>query len=164
MERRCERDARFGDLYRAFLKDYEDQGHMELAPEPPNFSEDRCYLPHHGVLRESSITTKLRVVFNGSQRTRSGESLNNHLLVGANLLPPLANVLLRWRWHRYALVADIEKMYRQILVHPDDHRHQCILWRHRVDEPIRVFTLKTVTYGLACAAFLAHFLVMMLER
>ena len=163
MERRCERDVRFGDLYRAFLKEYEDQGHMKLAQKPPNSSEDRCYLPHHGVLRESSTTTKLRVVFNGSQRTRSGESLNTHLLVGANLLPPLANVLLlwrwrwrwRWRWHRYALVADIEKMYRQILVHPDDQRHQCILWRHSVDEPIREFTLKTVTYGLACAPFLA---------
>ncbi|XP_011060269.1 PREDICTED: uncharacterized protein LOC105149513 [Acromyrmex echinatior] len=87
MERRCEKDARFGDLYRAFLKEYEDQGHMELAQEPSNSGEDRCYLPHHGVLRESStttklrsITTKLRVVFNGSQCTRSGESLNTHLL------------------------------------------------------------------------------------
>ncbi|KAG5340239.1 INDY1 protein, partial [Acromyrmex heyeri] len=68
------------DLYRAFLKEYEVLDHMKLAREPPNSSEDRCYLPHHGVLRESSTTTKLKVVFNGSQRTRSGESLNTHLL------------------------------------------------------------------------------------
>ena len=66
MERRCERGSRFGDLYRAFLKEYEDLDHIELAREPPNSSEDRCYLPYHGVLRESSTTTKLRVVFNGS--------------------------------------------------------------------------------------------------
>ncbi|XP_011053785.1 PREDICTED: uncharacterized protein LOC105145719 [Acromyrmex echinatior] len=65
------KDVRFGDLYRAFLKEYEDQGHMELAQESPNSSEDRCYLPHHSVLRESSTTTKLKVVFNGSQRTKS---------------------------------------------------------------------------------------------
>ncbi|XP_025264298.1 uncharacterized protein LOC112637853 [Camponotus floridanus] len=115
----------------------------------------RCYLPHHGVLRETSITTKLRVVFNGSQLTTSGTSLNTSLLTGANLLPVLADVLLRWRWHRYVFLADIEKMYRQILVHPDDRDHQRILWRHRAVDDIREYRLRTVTYGLACAPFLA---------
>lgn len=57
----------------------------------------KCYLSHYGVLRESSTTIKLCVVFNGSQRTKSGESLNTHLLVGTNLLPALTDVLLRWR-------------------------------------------------------------------
>ncbi|KMQ84307.1 bel12-ag transposon polyprotein [Lasius niger] len=96
-------------------------------PQFANNEKTRCYLPHHGVLRDSSTTTKLRVVFNGSQRTRSGESLNNQLLVGANLLPSFADVLLRWRWHRYAIVADIEKMYRQILIHPNDRDFQRVL-------------------------------------
>ncbi|KYN38438.1 hypothetical protein ALC56_07192, partial [Trachymyrmex septentrionalis] len=36
--------------------------------------------------------------------------------------PLLANVLLRWRRHRYAFVTDIEKMYRQILVNPEDQK------------------------------------------
>ncbi|XP_018368765.1 PREDICTED: uncharacterized protein LOC108764860 [Trachymyrmex cornetzi] len=84
----------------------------------------------------------------------NGESLNSQLLIGANLLPPLADVLMRWRWHRYAIVTDIEKMYHQILVHPDDQRYQRILWRH-VSDPIREFSFKTVIYGLACAPFLA---------
>ncbi|XP_011878479.1 PREDICTED: uncharacterized protein LOC105567860 [Vollenhovia emeryi] len=156
MERRCELNSRFGELYRAFLKEYEDVRHMTLVDEPPkSLNQGQCYLPHHGVLRESSSTTKLRVVFNGSQRTRSGESLNSHLLVGANLLPALADVLMRWRWHRYALVADIEKMYRQILVAPEDRDYQRILWRHSTADPVREFRLNTVTYGLACAPFLA---------
>jgi len=155
MERRCERDSQFGELYNAFLKEYEELDHMELAREPPNSSKDRCYLLHHGVLRESRAITKLRVIFNGSQRTRYGESLNIQLLIGANLLPRLANVLMYWRWHRYALVTDIEKMYRQILVNPEDQKYQSIFWRHNVNDPIREYTLKTVTYGLACAPFLA---------
>ncbi|KYN31172.1 hypothetical protein ALC56_14559 [Trachymyrmex septentrionalis] len=50
----------------------------------------KCYLPHHEVLRESSATTKIKVVFNGSQRIKSGESFNSRLLIGANLLPALA--------------------------------------------------------------------------
>ena len=46
-------------------------------------------------------------------------------------------------------------MYRQILVNPEDQKYQSIFWRHNVNDPIREYTLKTVTYGLACAPFLA---------
>ncbi|XP_025266081.1 uncharacterized protein LOC112638468 [Camponotus floridanus] len=156
MERRCEKDARFGNLYRSFMKDYEDLQHMEAVTSSSQREDTaRCYLPHHGVLRETSTTTKLRVVFNGSQLTTLGTSLNASLLTGANLLPALADVLLRWRWHRYVFVADIEKMYRQILIHQDDRDHQRILWRHSAADDIREYRLRTVTYGLACAPFLA---------
>ncbi|XP_029170207.1 uncharacterized protein LOC114939928 [Nylanderia fulva] len=155
MERRCVQDPRFGDLYRSFMREYEDLRHMTMLNTAVIDRQDKCYLPHHGVFKESSTTTKLRVVFNGSQRTRAGEALNTHLLTGANLLPTLADVLLRWRQHRYVLVADIEKMYRQILVHPDDCRFQTILWRHSPDDEVQEYQLRTVTYGLGCAPFLA---------
>ncbi|XP_071576379.1 uncharacterized protein [Temnothorax nylanderi] len=155
MERKCQRDPRFGELYRTFMREYEDLKHMESVASQDHDITPACYLPHHGVLRESSTSTKLRVVFNGSQQTPSGESLNHHLLVGANLLPALADVLMRWRWHRYAFVTDIEKMYRQILIHQDDRKYQCILWRCTLLALVCVYWLLTVTYGLACAPFLA---------
>lgn len=44
-------------------------------------------------------------------------------------------------------------MYRQIEVHPDDRILQQILWRK--DHEIEEYQLNTVTYGLACAPFLA---------
>ncbi|XP_024889572.1 uncharacterized protein LOC112465975 [Temnothorax curvispinosus] len=156
MERKFQRDSRFGELYRQFMREYEDLKHMELATVSP-FNEDEygCFLPHHGVLRELSTSTKLRVVFNGSQETTFGESLNHHLLIGANLLPALVDVLTRWRWHRYAFITDIEKMYRQILIHPDDRTYQCILWCCALLALVCVYRLFTVTYGLACAPFLA---------
>lgn len=157
MERRGEQDSRFGELYRSFMKEYEDLQHMTAVSTSPDEDEQihKCYLPHHGIFKEASSTTKLRVVYNGSQRTRSGESLNSHLLVGASLLPALTDVLLRWRWHRYALVSDIEKMYRQVLVHHDDRDFQRVFWRPDPTGPVREYRLNTVTYGLACAAFLA---------
>ncbi|GAB1869104.1 Gag-pol polyprotein [Camponotus japonicus] len=46
-------------------------------------------------------------------------------------------------------------MFRQILVHPEDRRFQGILWRSNVTDKIREYQLNTVTYGLACAPFLA---------
>ncbi|KAG5310817.1 MOS1T transposase, partial [Pseudoatta argentina] len=148
IERRCGREVRFGLLYHAFLKEYEEMHHMEAVPRSSE-SQARCYLPHHGVLRELNSSTKLRVVFNGSQSTRSGKSLNSQLLVGANLLPSLADVLTRWR------VTDIEKMYRQILVAPEDRDYQRILWRHSLNDPVREYRLNMVTYGLSYAPFRA---------
>ncbi|XP_024867312.1 uncharacterized protein LOC112451722 [Temnothorax curvispinosus] len=156
MERKCARDFRFGELYRSFMREYEDLGHLEaVAPSDENTTRGECYLPHHGVLKEASTTTKLRVVFNGSQRTSSGDSLNDHLFAGANLLPALADVLLRWRRHRYVMITDIEKMYRQIIVHPEDRDHQRILWRSAVELLVRVLRLTTVTYGLKCSPWVA---------
>ncbi|XP_018403110.1 PREDICTED: uncharacterized protein LOC108780007, partial [Cyphomyrmex costatus] len=156
MENKFKRNTRFGELYRDFLKEYEQLGHMELTSKSSDSQEQgKCYLPHHGVLRESSASTKLRVVFNGSQPAKTGKSLNSQLLTGANLLPPLADLLTRWRWHRYVFVADIEKMYRQILVFPEDREYQRILWRQTENDSINEYKLNTVTYGLSCAPFLA---------
>lgn len=88
-------------------------------------------------------------------RTTTGDSLNACLLPGPNLLPALPDILLGWRRHRFVIAADIEKMYRQIRVYPEDRDVQRILWRHFQQEPVREFRLNTVTYGLTCAPFLA---------
>ncbi|XP_041787865.1 uncharacterized protein LOC121603240 [Anopheles merus] len=53
------------------------------------------------------------------------------------------------------LVADIEKMYRQINIAAIDRPLQRILWRNSPTEPIRTFQLNTVTYGTSCAPYLA---------
>lgn len=154
-ERKFQRDEQFCNLYRQFMSTYEELTHMTRIPTVANTAKRVCYLPHHGVLKESSTSTRLRVVFNGSWTIPSGTSLNEHLLVGQNLLPALSDILLRWRWHRIVVAADIEKMYRQILVHEDDRDLQRIVWRNDNNVEIAEFKLNTVTYGLACAPFLA---------
>ncbi|XP_062542344.1 uncharacterized protein LOC134210313 [Armigeres subalbatus] len=45
------------------------------------------------------------------------------------------------------LVADVEKMFRQILVHLEDRPFQSILWRPSPLEEVCVYELNTVTYG-----------------
>ncbi|XP_076684104.1 uncharacterized protein LOC143377072 [Andrena cerasifolii] len=118
----------------------------------PTFA--RSYLEFM-LLKVSSTTTKLRVVFNGSYPSTNGKSLNDLLLVVPNLVPSLQQLLLRWRIHKVCLTADVEKMYRQILVQPDDRHYQRILWREKTDNELGDYELKTVTYGLACVPFLA---------
>lgn len=113
MEQRLEQDKEMQTLYTNFMDQYEALQHMSRV-QPAGRETRACYLPHNGMLKASSTSTKLRVVFNGFAMTPSHGSLNQHLLVRANLLPPLIDVLTRLRWHRYVFVANVEKMYWHI--------------------------------------------------
>lgn len=66
--------------YVEFMNEYESFGHMDKVDDAL-ISPTSYYLPHHAVIRETSLTTRLRVVFNASARTLNGMSLNDHLLV-----------------------------------------------------------------------------------
>ncbi len=80
----------------------------------------------HGVVKESSTSTKLRIVFDASARTTSGYSLNDTLIPGPTPYPLLTNVLLRFRQHVIGMSADISKMFREVSLHSDDrdlHRY-----------------------------------------
>ncbi|GFW58653.1 uncharacterized protein TNCV_378361 [Trichonephila clavipes] len=57
---RLERDPAMQTLYSEFLNEYELLQHMEEVKEDSDV-ENGYYLPHHGVLRLSSKTTRLRV-------------------------------------------------------------------------------------------------------
>ncbi|XP_071650743.1 uncharacterized protein [Temnothorax longispinosus] len=155
MERLFRTDANLKQAYTAFMTEYEELGHLSPAPPAPTGKKKLCYLPHHGVFKQHGDTGKIRVVFNGSARLPSGESLNAHLLPGPNLLPALPDVLTRWRMHKFVMVTDMVKMYRQILVHPDDRDLQRIVWRPDETAALRDYLLNTVTYGEGCAPFLA---------
>ncbi|UYV85100.1 hypothetical protein LAZ67_X004563 [Cordylochernes scorpioides] len=60
-----------------------------------------------------------------------------------------------FRTYPVAITADIEKMYRQIRIHPEDADYQRILWRPSPEEPVVDYRLLTVTYGTTSAPFLA---------
>ncbi|XP_070162567.1 uncharacterized protein [Polyergus mexicanus] len=141
--------------YFDFISEYERLGHMRPVPMPQGDKEPAVYLPHHGVIRESSSTTRLRVVFNASSVTSNGTSLNDHLHAGPKLQTDLMSVILQWRRYKYVYSCDIAKMYRQILVDPRDTNYQLILWKRSQSESLIDYQLLTVTYGMACAPFLA---------
>ncbi|XP_059220686.1 uncharacterized protein LOC131995745 [Stomoxys calcitrans] len=146
----------FCESYTKFLKEYENLGHMsKIGVYPSDVRQDSYFLPHHGVLKESSTTTKLRVVFDGSSHSRESKSLNDELSPGPALQNDLPGILTRWRRHRIAFSADIEKMFRQIDVCPGHRKFQQILWRFSPFDEISIYELNTVTYGTASAPYLA---------
>ena len=157
VERRLVRNPVMQEQYNAFLSEYLQLGHMkEIPPEKESVPDsDSYYLPHHAVLKESSSTTKLRVVFDGSSRSSTGVSLNDKLMVGPKLQDDIFPLLIRFRGHRVPLCADIEKMYRQIIVHESDRDYQRIVWRDFAEQAQREYQLCTVTYGMASSPYLA---------
>ncbi|KAL4123429.1 hypothetical protein QTP88_015607 [Uroleucon formosanum] len=157
LERRFTNNPKLKNEYTNFINEYIQLGHMEQIHDDQAVSDNKkaCYLPHHAVFKETSTSTRLRVVFDASCKTSNGVSLNDVLLKGPVLQDDLIYILARFRTHNFVLSADITKMYRQFWVADEHRKFQRILWRTEPHEAIKIFQLKTITYGTVPASFLA---------
>ncbi|GFR04352.1 integrase catalytic domain-containing protein [Trichonephila clavata] len=153
LERRFVREPHIKDKYVEFLQEYEDLDHMQrVKEEEPGL---HYYIPHHAVIRPESKSTKLRVVFDASCKSSNGNSLNDFLLKEGTIQPDLFDILLRFRKYVVAFSSDIKKMFRQIKVQEHQQDFLRILWRPSPEEDIVSYRLKTVTYGVKPAPYLA---------
>ncbi|XP_062557510.1 uncharacterized protein LOC134222369 [Armigeres subalbatus] len=135
VERRLQARHLLKAAYSALIEEYELLGHMKEVTDTTQPTVHRpYYLPHHCIERPDSP------VFDASCVTDTNISLNNALMVGPGVQGDLFSITIRWRTHQYVIIADIEKMYRQIQIHPSDHCLQRILWRNDPSEPIRTFS------------------------
>jgi len=153
LERRSLKDISLREMYIAFTKEYLELGHMSPTcnkiPPGPHY-----FIPHQCVLRPDSTSTKLRVVFDASAKTTSAQSLNGILMVGPTIQRELLLSLVRFRLNRFALTADISKMYRPVSLAEEDRNYQLIVWRENPSDELQIFRLNTVTYGTSSAPFL----------
>lgn len=146
LERQLKRNSGLQEKYHKFLAEYIQLGHMTRVENLDYNKSELCYfLPHHGVLNENSITTKLRVVFDASAKSSTGISLNDCLKVGPVVQEELFDILVRFRQHNIVITADIEKMYRQVNVSETNRKVQRILWRFNNEMEVQQFTLNTLT-------------------
>ena len=138
------------------LWDYARRHHAERIPPkelllPENES---YYLPNHGVFKESSTTTKLRVVFDTSATTTSGHSLIDQLLAGPNLYPQLVLILLNFRRHVVGMTSDIGKMFHEIALDPCEtnfHRFLMITLEGAVED----WRMVRLTFSMISSSLLA---------
>lgn len=152
LERRFSKNKQLGEEYAKFIAEGIKLGHIEEVP----YTQNKLihYMPHHCVFKDST-TTALRVVYNGSQRTSNFKSLNEQLAIGKVQQGDIFSLLLRFRIFRYVFTADVEKMYKQILLNNEQMDLHRFVYRFSPNEPIRDFRLKTVTFGTANAPYLA---------
>ena len=100
------------------LNEYIAKGNDRKVPDDQIGGRPLWYLPHNPVIHEHK-PGKVRVVFDCA--TRFGDtSLNEQLLQGPDLTKNLSRVLPRFRQEPVALMADVELMFHQVHVAPND--------------------------------------------
>lgn len=95
------------------------------------------------------------MVFDASAKTSSGLSLNDVQHVDPLIQTDLFTLLIQFRKYPFVLTADVEKMFRQVLIHPDHRKYHIILWNENSGKQLVCFELNTVTYGTASASYLS---------
>ena len=139
------------------VKEYADMGHSERVPEQDlkRAEAETFYLTIHGVVKESSTTTKLRIVFDASAKSTTGNSLNDLLLPGPNFYPLLTTVLLRFRQHDIGMSSDISKMFREVGLHPKERDLHRYVTRGDGSSKLEDWRMTRLTFGVTSSPFLA---------
>ncbi len=150
VERFAQSPTLFNKLTQIF-KEYIKRKFIERTP--PGWLKTNLatsYLPWHAVYKESSVNTKIRVVFDCSCKDpRTGQSLNDFLWKGLNLTNDLVQILLRFRLYKVALTADIEKAFLAIKIRPEDRHALRFFFLEDFDNP----KSKLVTYNFTVNLF-----------
>ncbi|GJQ65661.1 hypothetical protein Trydic_g7749 [Trypoxylus dichotomus] len=114
-----------------FMEEYHQLGHMSKL-QSESYSN---YLLHYGIFRADNLTTKLRVVFDGSAATSNGISFNDIQYTGPNIQQELISILIRFRQHNHKVAEDFR--------------------RSSPNNDVETYELNTVTHGTRSAPFLA---------
>lgn len=115
--------------YDLIIKEQLKKGIVERILDAEIHNNRTHYMPHLPVVRADRSTTKVRVVYDGSARSKESKlTLNDHLQKGPNLIPKLFDVLIRFRNHPVAVTADIEKAFLMIGIEKSDRDMLRFLW------------------------------------
>lgn len=144
------------DDFQTAVREYQDMGHAQPIPQSQLRlpAHNSYYMPAHGIVKESSSSTKLRIVFDASAHTAQGPSFNDTLLSGPSLYPMLTTLLNRFRTHPIALTADISKMFREVGLQESEFNYHRFLQRE-VNGDITDMFMTRLTFGVASSPFVA---------
>ncbi|PIK43503.1 hypothetical protein BSL78_19643 [Apostichopus japonicus] len=153
LERRFRRDPQLKIKYVEFMNKMYDRGYMEQVSET-SYEGREWYLPHHPVISNKK-PGKVRVVFDCAAK-QAGVSLNDLLLQGPDITNSLVGVLLRYREEKVAVMADIEGMFLQVVVPPEDRDALRFLWRSNEEEELKIYRMTRHLFGAISSSAIAN--------
>ncbi|MCG8430232.1 MAG: A17 family peptidase, partial [Candidatus Omnitrophica bacterium] len=126
----------------------------EVLPEEKSTSNPVYYLPHRPVVRESSLSTKIRPVFDCSVKGYNGISLNDCMEAGPSLFPNIVAILIRFRRWQVGLSSDLTMAFLQLKLNPLDQD----VSRFFLDDgtSLRLMKFLRVPFGNRCSPFLLN--------
>ena len=122
------------------------------------FNHVQYVIPWRAVYNQNSVSTPCRLVFDASQSTRNGSSLNSLLAKGLNALNKLLEIMIRWLIHAHAFTTDISKMYNRVMLEPEYWRYQLYYWAENLTPGVEpdLKVIKTLIYGVRSSGNLAQ--------
>ena len=121
LEKRFEKSPSLKEKHVQTINEYIKDCHASILSKAKAEKESTKiinYLPHQ-VVTNVNKPGKIHVVFYASARYKN-TSLNENLQKGPGLLNNLVGILLCFKKGRYCVIADIEKMFYQVLVREQD--------------------------------------------
>ena len=118
-------------------------------------ARDKIYLPFRIVIDETRLTTKYRLEFDASARTRTDQSLNSCLLAGPPLQRNLVGLLARFRCNKIAILYNISKMFTNIIVAEEDRDYMSFLRCNpsNPQDPVEIYRHKQMIFGATDSPF-----------
>ena len=113
-------------------------------------NEIQNYIPWRAVWNGNSVSTPCRIVYDASQPTPSGISLNDILAKGKNNMNKLVEIVIRWSKHKVGFHTDVKKMYNTVKLREEDWCLQRYIWQSELDSKKlpEEKVIKTLIYGI----------------
>ena len=128
-----------------FLQNLTVEQRGKIKNSPVNY-----FTPWRSEWNINSVSTQYRLVFDASQPTKSGVSLNCLLAKRRNNMNKLVQLGIRWQIRKHASHTDICKMYNTVRLNEDHWCYQLYFWDNNLshEEQPTVKVIKTLIYGV----------------
>ena len=157
---KLQRDPQLHQAYAAVIQEQLERGIIEKVTDKSPEGPRKHYIPHHAVVTPTKTTTKVRVVYDASAKTKqTNKSLNECLYRGPVMLPDLCGLLLRFRLPPIAMMGDIEKAFLSIGLQTADRDVTRFLWLKdptcaSLENNTQVYRFCRVPFGVISSPFL----------
>ena len=140
LENRLAKNPELKASYSDTIKTDHDSGYIRIL-EPAELQNTRndhqWYLPHHPVINPNKPGKFTRVCNAASEF--EGQSSNKSLFIGPNLLQNLVGIIFRFREKPFGMSVDIEAMFLQVQVPPEDAKCIRFVWRENQSGEISTY-------------------------